>query len=1439
MEDNSSEENQPKLKTRGRKRCIRIDNSDSEDMNKNNDSNELENSDKENIENKEESDEIKNYIDNEKNEKQLELQKKLKFIFNEVREKGKYEYNKQEIPENLKYHSDESDSSEESGMKKSIISKKTDKILNDNNNDLENKKRNSFKKQISDRNSERQSGKLRKSKKSKDGASLASISSRKRSSNTNSDNKNKEITEFIQEDNLKKINEEREYENLAYEKKENGNKNNFVINNSNNSGRKHLTRKKNSENNNNSYGKEKDNQNYSQKKYSIDSNKIKNAHYSKYSADIPNTNLNNYKKKTNEKITEYNAEDNKIIKKEKFEKKEEINEEKKEKNLKLKNLLENKKDILLKKSIDKERKEKQKEIKENKNKEKQKEEELNNDNKEKTSFTKRRNLKTNKYKEEEIIEPINDDNNNEKNDNNKNENNNEEKEEEFQFPKMDKPKNNVRDIIERLKAKKNEREDLARQEKEAEEQSIMRRKYKIDNNNNNNTEEKIVEDDTEAEREAEKIRQKEKRMEERRLAREKRRKMEEEERKRKEKEFEEKKRKEEEEKKRKEEEEKKRKEEEKRIEEERRRKEEEEKRKKREKLKKEEENEVKKGNRKEKSRSRKNSEKIEYCNFNLPKKVYKDEEETDEEMNQSNSINKYQRGKQYKYSTGKKLNKEEEKRRKQLEKDLEDEINKNELSDENEKNKKNHINNYKNKETFKKEKKEIIINDISNTKLDRSFDAINTYKKPVQKSLGNGKAKIYRPKRPGGVVRGRSHEKAEPHLLNKIDNEQGVTNNNPNYVLTAINSKKLNGNNFINSPNMAYSKKRSIGGLGENNFLQLNKSFGEYRGPVIENGNNFMNGMYNINTLELSSLPDLNSSFDSRMLSYNNNNFQYGLNSEFYNRTAQKNYHNNTINSGNLANNSNRFTNMNNFFGMNNMGNISNINGISYINSDNDNFINMSNLNNNNNSFYDIRQTQLSPYDLNSSYNIGYNNPLANYPNNQINLSNLLSNNYLGLNNNVQRGISNYNTPGNNFQNIFSKKSSSINIEDLLVLEEKLSEISIALNKTKIMHNECFEFWNYYYNCSLYGSLEKLFTNVLDSNNVQISINYILMSVLICYDCSFDIEVLNNVYSVLKDLLNLNHKNLILIYEHILSKISTESRDNIWVLKLLNIVNSSKNSDFSDYNMMNGYSMTLVEKINFNTGIIIQNIRVLLKNFKTPRVEYLTSLFKKINEKSYEDINNFFRQYILRVDNMNGSILASVFLKDNTEFKSEPAPYLHTTNYKPYSLILDLDETLVHFKVNPENESEGVLKVRPGVMEFLDAVDKYYELIIFTCATQDYANLLIDAIEENKIYFVHRLYRQHTVIIDNDFVKDLTRIGRPLDKIAIVDNMPQNFRLQKENGINIKAFWGEDIYDNALINLSPILITIAKEGGDIRKGLAKYRDEIVEKVTSNISKHNI
>ena len=77
------------------------------------------------------------------------------------------------------------------------------------------------------------------------------------------------------------------------------------------------------------------------------------------------------------------------------------------------------------------------------------------------------------------------------------------------------------------------------------------------------------------------------------------------------------------------------------------------------------------------------------------------------------------------------------------------------------------------------------------------------------------------------------------------------------------------------------------------------------------------------------------------------------------------------------------------------------------------------------------------------------------------------------------------------------------------------------------------------------------------------------------------------------------------------------------------------------------------------------------------------------------------------------------------------------------------------FNINSENDSEGVLKIRPGVIPFLEKLGKYYELIVFITATQDYEDLLINAIEENNVYFEHRFYRQHTVITGNNLVKHL------------------------------------------------------------------------------------
>jgi len=71
------------------------------------------------------------------------------------------------------------------------------------------------------------------------------------------------------------------------------------------------------------------------------------------------------------------------------------------------------------------------------------------------------------------------------------------------------------------------------------------------------------------------------------------------------------------------------------------------------------------------------------------------------------------------------------------------------------------------------------------------------------------------------------------------------------------------------------------------------------------------------------------------------------------------------------------------------------------------------------------------------------------------------------------------------------------------------------------------------------------------------------------------------------------------------------------------------------------------------------------------------------------------------------------------------APYLDLPKKgtKRYCLVLDLDETLVHYF---EANNQGKCLIRPGVAEFLYEMQKFYEVVIFTAAMQDYADWVID-----------------------------------------------------------------------------------------------------------------
>jgi CTD small phosphatase-like protein 2 len=179
-------------------------------------------------------------------------------------------------------------------------------------------------------------------------------------------------------------------------------------------------------------------------------------------------------------------------------------------------------------------------------------------------------------------------------------------------------------------------------------------------------------------------------------------------------------------------------------------------------------------------------------------------------------------------------------------------------------------------------------------------------------------------------------------------------------------------------------------------------------------------------------------------------------------------------------------------------------------------------------------------------------------------------------------------------------------------------------------------------------------------------------------------------------------------------------------------------------------------------------------------------------------------------------------------------PLLNYPPKKELTLILDLDETLISFQYSKDNKKEGILYLRPGLRIFLKEISELYEIILFTSSTREYASPIIDKIEKENKFFSGRLYREHNIIINNEYIKDISLLGRNIEKVIIVDNMIQNFRLQKDNGILIRWYCGDE-NDNVLFNLKKLLMRIYEEReDDVRNLIKKYKNEIIRKISSNL-----
>jgi len=154
---------------------------------------------------------------------------------------------------------------------------------------------------------------------------------------------------------------------------------------------------------------------------------------------------------------------------------------------------------------------------------------------------------------------------------------------------------------------------------------------------------------------------------------------------------------------------------------------------------------------------------------------------------------------------------------------------------------------------------------------------------------------------------------------------------------------------------------------------------------------------------------------------------------------------------------------------------------------------------------------------------------------------------------------------------------------------------------------------------------------------------------------------------------------------------------------------------------------------------------------------------------------------------------------------------------KKKTLVLDLDETLVHSQFGPfnipsdvvinieiENELHDIhVLVRPGVKEFLEKMSKKFEIIIFTASISKYAGPLLDILDKDQ-NCSFRLFREHCTLLNSSFVKDLKKLGRDLKDVIIVDNSPMAYLLNSDNGLPILT-WFDDKNDKELFKIIPIL----------------------------------
>ena len=459
----------------------------------------------------------------------------------------------------------------------------------------------------------------------------------------------------------------------------------------------------------------------------------------------------------------------------------------------------------------------------------------------------------------------------------------------------------------------------------------------------------------------------------------------------------------------------------------------------------------------------------------------------------------------------------------------------------------------------------------------------------------------------------------------------------------------------------------------------------------------------------------------------------------------------------------------------------------------------------------------------------------------------------------------------------------NINLENILELEKRIKFLLDKINKYQICQKECYEYIIYFFDNNLYNEESKIFKHNHTKKNFLDNLKIEILCFFLCYDITFS-KSFNQTAILFKTIFNIIHTNFLIFASYLINnnqmninkfnqkhlenlisiidqdlkvKLNKREMNDYDILQL--ITNNSKNINnyykmvidniYGQYYLSNNNNIRFPQCLNNENKSNLTEDELL--NIKS---SFFFDSYRLLTNYNFEDLYKFFNIYLNKkrnliknqklennfIDNNNISNRNSKRIKLNI-IENKIEKYLLPkikSNYK-YSLVLDLDETLICIKRDSNNKIKHnkfnnlmTLILRPGLLDFLHKMKKLYELILFSLGTSEYVSPIIKNIEKKEKFFEHILYREHVTYDDNgNFFKNLNLLNRDVKNILIVDDNSKNFKYHKSNGICIKPFYGDLNNDKITLKiLGNILFKIRYDAdltGDIRISLNKEKNNML------------